>query len=169
LNGPACPNDYPDRKIHSSEKAWPIRKRKPAVPLAKVLPSRPFWPRSCRPAWHWPSLQQREVMREALSDVAKRGLRGKHHFSISFLTTANGVALPSALVAQYPQEMTIILQHQFERLRVNADAFGVVLWFKSVPTRVTVPFNAVTLFVDPSVKVWIKPDPASHGQRCHNA
>jgi hypothetical protein len=79
------------------------------------------------------------------------------------------VALPSVLVVQYPQEMTIILQHQFERLRVSAEAFEVVLWFKGVPTRVTVPFNAVTLFVDPSVKVWIKPDPASRGQRCHNA
>lgn len=115
------------------------------------------------------TLQQREVMRKALGDVAKRGLRGKHHYSISFLTTANGVALPPSLVAQYPQQMTIILQHQFERLRVNAEQFEVVLWFKGVPARVTVPFNAVTVFVDPSVNVWIKPDPTSHGQRCQNA
>jgi hypothetical protein len=115
------------------------------------------------------TLQQREVMREALSDVAKRGLRGKHHYSISFLTTANGVALPSALAAQYPRQMTIILQHQFKRLRVSVEEFEVALWFKGAPARVTVPFNAVTLFVDPSVNVWIKPDPTSHGQRCQNA
>ena len=108
-------------------------------------------------------------MREALGDVAKRGLRGKHHYSISFLTTASGVALPSSLVAQYPQQTTIILQHQFEWLRVNTEGFEVVLWFRGVPARVTVPFNAVTLFVDPSVNVWIKPDPTSHGQRCRNA
>jgi hypothetical protein len=114
-------------------------------------------------------LQQREVMREALADVAKRGLRGKHYFSITFLTTANGVALPATLVAEYPREMTIILQHQFERLKVSAEAFEVVLWFKGVRTRVAVPFSAVTLFVDPSVNAWLKTEPASRGQRCEGA
>jgi hypothetical protein len=120
---------------------------------------------SCGPA----VLQQREVMREALAGVAARGLRGKHHFSITFLTTASGVGLPASLVAQYPEQMTIILQHQFERLRVSEDRFEVNLWFKGVKTRVTVPFDAVTLFIDPSVNVRIVTDPASHGQRCQRA
>lgn len=114
-------------------------------------------------------LQQREVMHAALSDVARRGLRGTHHFSITFKTTARGVVLPAALLASYPQEMTIILQYQFERLKVAPERFAVTLWFKGVRTRIAVPFDAITLFVDPSVNVRLEPDPASIGQRCQRA
>jgi uncharacterized protein len=105
-------------------------------------------------------------MHEALSDVARRGLRGKHHFSITFQTDANGVVLPAKLVAQYPKEMTIILQHQFERLAVTPERFEVTLWFKGAKTRVAVPFNSVKLFIDPSVNAWMETDAASRGQSC---
>jgi hypothetical protein len=115
------------------------------------------------------AMQQREVMREALADAVKRGLRGKHHYSITFQTTSDGVGLPATLVAQYPETMTIILQHQFERLKVTEDRFEVTLWFKSVKTRVTVPFDAITLFIDPSVNMWMETDAASRGQRCRQA
>jgi hypothetical protein len=111
-------------------------------------------------------MQQREVMREALADVAKRGLRGKHHYSITFQTTSTGVALPAQLMAQYPETMTIILQHQFERLKVTEERFEVTLWFKGVKTRVAVPFDAITLFIDPSANMWLETDAAARGQRC---
>lgn len=111
-------------------------------------------------------LQQREVMREALADVAKRGLKGKHHFSITFLTKAKGVAVPDEQRERFPDAMSVILQHQFERLKVTSDTFEAVLFFKGKPARITVPFNAVTHFSDPSVNVNIQTDPASHGQRC---
>lgn len=114
-------------------------------------------------------LQQREVMREALSDVARRGLKGKHHFSITFLTTAKDVQVPDAQRERFPDRMSIILQHQFERLKVAPDKFEVVLFFKGKPARVVVPFNAVTHFDDPSINVRIVTDPASHGQRCTQA
>lgn len=108
-------------------------------------------------------------MREALSDVARRGLKGKHHYSITFLTTAKDVQVPEAQREQFPKLMSIILQYQFERLKVAPDKFEVTLFFKGKPARVVVPFNAITHFDDPSVNVRIVTDPASHGQRCTQA
>lgn len=114
-------------------------------------------------------LHQRQDMRERLAYVSRRGLEGDHHYSITFKTTATGVVLPSTLVAQYPQKMSIILQHQFERLKVEADQFEVTLWFKGVKTRVVVPFDAITIFADPSASFRIDPDPAFLGLRCQGA
>jgi hypothetical protein len=93
----------------------------------------------------------RGVLRRVLADAAEHGLPGEHHFYITFLSTADGVKLSPRLLAQYPEEMTIILQHQFWDLVVTDDRFEVGLSFGGIPERLTVPFAAVTRFFDPSV------------------
>jgi len=94
----------------------------------------------------------RGVLRRVLSDAAERGLPGEHHFYITFLSTADGVKLSPRLLAQYPQEMTVILQHQFWDLVVTEDRFEVGLSFGSIPERLVVPFSAIKSFFDPSVQ-----------------
>jgi uncharacterized protein len=93
----------------------------------------------------------RGVMRTVLADVARKGLPGEHHFKITFNTAAPGVRLSERMRAQYPQAMTIILQHQFWDLAVREEAFDVGLSFGGVPERLTVPFEAVMAFYDPAV------------------
>lgn len=93
------------------------------------------------------------IVKEALKTVVtKGGLPGAHHFFISFLTRYPGVTLSERLRQKYPNEMTIVLQYQFEELEVNDDAFNVVLSFDNVKERVVIPFEALTAFADPSVK-----------------
>jgi len=94
----------------------------------------------------------RGVVRTVLADAAQRGLPGEHHFKITFSTPAPGVRLSDRMRAQYPQEMTIVLQHQFWDLTVTDEAFEVGLSFGGVPERVAVPFAAVTAFYDPAVQ-----------------
>ena len=94
----------------------------------------------------------RGVVRSVLADAVKKGLPGEHHFYISFDTQADGVKLSQRLRAQYPQEMTIILQHQFWDLAVDDDGFEVGLSFGGVPERLGVPFDAIKSFFDPSVQ-----------------
>jgi uncharacterized protein len=94
----------------------------------------------------------RGVLRRVMSDAARQGLPGDHHFYITFLTQAGGVKLSPRLMEQYPQEMTIILQHQFWDLVVTEDRFEVGLSFGGVPERLVVPFNAIKSFLDPSVQ-----------------
>src|SRR3981081_3243027 len=94
----------------------------------------------------------RGVLRTVLSDAAKKGLPGDHHFFVTFDTCADGVRLSQRMRAQYPKEMTIILQHQFWDLGVTEDAFEVGLSFGGVPERLSVPFAAVKKFFDPSVE-----------------
>jgi uncharacterized protein len=94
----------------------------------------------------------RGVVRTVMADAAKKGLLGEHHFKISFDTTAPGVKLSSRLREQYPQEMTIVLQHQFWDLEVGEEAFEVGLSFSGIPERLRVPFDAITGFFDPSVE-----------------
>ena len=94
----------------------------------------------------------RGVVRTVLADVAKNGLPGEHHFKITFATTAPGVRLSERMRSQYPQAMTIILQHQFWDLAVGDDAFEVGLSFGGVPERLAVPFDAITAFYDPAVQ-----------------
>jgi uncharacterized protein len=94
----------------------------------------------------------RGVVRKVLSEVARTGLPGEHHFFIGFATQAPGVRISSRLLAQYPEEMTIILQHQFWDLSVTEHAFEVGLSFNNVPERLLVPFTAVKSFLDPSVQ-----------------
>lgn len=94
----------------------------------------------------------REVLRKVLSDAAAHGLPGEHHFFITFLSGAEGVKLSPRLLAQYPDEMTIILQHQFWDLVVHEEHFEVGLSFGGIPERLTVPFSAIKSFFDPSVQ-----------------
>lgn len=94
----------------------------------------------------------RGVLRRVMSDAARQGLPGDHHFYITFLTQAAGVKLSPRLMEQYPQEMTIILQHQFWDLLVTEERFEVGLSFGGVPERLVVPFNAIKSFLDPSVQ-----------------
>ncbi|MDQ8727843.1 ClpXP protease specificity-enhancing factor SspB [Bradyrhizobium sp. LHD-71] len=94
----------------------------------------------------------RGVLRHVLADAAKQGLPGDHHFYITFLTQADGVKLSPRLMAQYPEEMTVILQHQFWDLVVTEDRFEVGLSFGGVPERLVVPFSAIKSFLDPSVQ-----------------
>jgi hypothetical protein len=94
----------------------------------------------------------RGVVRTVLADVAKKGLPGEHHFKITFNTTAPGVRLSDRLRAQYPETMTIILQHQFWDLAVGERAFEVGLSFGGITERLLVPFDAVIAFYDPAVQ-----------------
>jgi hypothetical protein len=94
----------------------------------------------------------RGLVRTVLADAAKKGLPGDHHFYITFDTRGEGVRLSPRLLEQYPEEMTIVLQHQFWDLKVSAEAFEVGLSFGGVPERLLVPFEAITGFRDPSVQ-----------------
>ena len=94
----------------------------------------------------------RGVVRTVVQDAAKNGLPGEHHFYISFDTRAEGVRLSPRMLAQYPEEMTVVLQHQFWDLVVTEDGFEVGLSFGGVPERLAVPFTAIKAFVDPSVQ-----------------
>jgi uncharacterized protein len=92
------------------------------------------------------------VIRAVLTDAAVRGLPGEHHFFITFDTRIDGVRLSARLKASYPEEMTIVLQHQFWDLTVGDDDFAVGLAFNGIPERLHVPFKAVKAFLDPSVQ-----------------
>ena len=93
----------------------------------------------------------RSVVRKVLGDAARNGLPGDHHFYISFKTHAPGVTVPAAMRQKYPDEMTIILQHEFWDLSVNGEGFEVSLSFSRKPERLAIPFAAITGFSDPSV------------------
>ncbi len=94
----------------------------------------------------------RGMVRRVLMDTAKNGLPGEHHFYISFDTRAEGVRLSPRMLAQYPTEMTVVLQHQFWALVVTESGFEVGVSFGGVPERLAVPFAAVKGFFDPSVQ-----------------
>jgi uncharacterized protein len=93
----------------------------------------------------------RGVLRSVLSGIARDGLPGEHHFYISFRTHAQGVRLSQRMRDLYPDEMTIVLQHQFWDLSVSEHAFEVGLSFQHRPEILLVPFEAVTRFADPTV------------------
>ena len=94
----------------------------------------------------------RGVVHRVLVDAAKNGLPGEHHFYISFDTRADGVRLSPRMLAQYPEEMTVVLQHQFWDLIVTDEGFEVGVSFGGIPERLNVPFAAVKGFFDPSVQ-----------------
>ena len=93
----------------------------------------------------------RGVIRHTLGYVAEHGLPGEHHFYITYRPDADGVEIPGYLKAEHPEEMTIVLQHQFEELVINEDAIWVTLRFNGKPERLRIPFDAVVSFADPSV------------------
>ncbi|MEQ1499535.1 MAG: ClpXP protease specificity-enhancing factor SspB [Novosphingobium sp.] len=102
-----------------------------------------------------------EIVQEALRAVVGRvlgqiettggDLPGAHHFYITFKTTAPGVNIPTHLKERFPDEMTIVLQNKFWELTVLEDQFSVGLSFGGVPSKLVVPFSAITAFVDPAV------------------
>ncbi|MCP1559767.1 UNVERIFIED_ORG: hypothetical protein M2438_003861 [Methylobacterium sp. SuP10 SLI 274] len=100
----------------------------------------------------------RGVVRKVLTDAAREGLSGEHHFYISFRTEAPGVRMSQRLREKYPQDMTIVLQHQFWDLGVTEHSFEVGLSFSGVPERLLIPFDALSGFFDPSVQFGLKFD-----------
>jgi hypothetical protein len=94
----------------------------------------------------------RRVIRTVLVDAASKGLPGEHHFFVTFDTRAEGVRMSTRLKASYPDDMTIVLQHQFWDLIVGDDEFEVGLAFHGIPERLHIPFKAVKAFFDPSVQ-----------------
>ena len=101
----------------------------------------------------------RSVVRKVLADTARNGLLGDHHFNIAFKTQAPGVVAPAAVKQRFPDEMSIILQHEFWDLVVTQDVFEVSLNFSRKPERLTVPFDSITGFTDPSVPFGFKLEP----------
>lgn len=101
----------------------------------------------------------RGVVRTVLEDTAKNGLPGDHHFYITFDTRADGVRVPPRLIAQFPEVMTIVLQHQFWDLVVSDTAFEVGMSFGGIPERLAVTFASIKEFVDPSVPFGFKFEP----------
>jgi hypothetical protein len=100
----------------------------------------------------------RGVVRKVLTEVARTGLPGEHHFFISFVTKAAGVRLSQRLVEQYDKEMTIVLQNQFANLRVNDTGFEVELSFDGRPEMLGIPYSAIKGFFDPSVQFGLQFD-----------
>jgi hypothetical protein len=94
----------------------------------------------------------RGVVRAALQRVARTGLPGDHHFYIAIKTRAPGVRISERLLEKYPDEITIVLQHQFWGLDVGEDRFVVELSFDNIPEKLFVPYNAISGFFDPSVQ-----------------
>ena len=101
----------------------------------------------------------RSVVRKVLADTARTGLIGDHHFNIAFKTQAPGVVAPAAVKSRFPDEMSIILQHEFWDLVVTQDAFEVSLNFSRKAERLVVPFDSITGFSDPSVPFGFKLEP----------
>lgn len=89
------------------------------------------------------------AVKNVLKDAEQNGLRGNHFFYITFKTAFHGVTLSKRLQDAYPDEMTIVLQHEFSDLTVEEDAFFVRLSFGNIPETIRVPFNALVSFSDP--------------------
>ena len=103
----------------------------------------------------------RGVVRKVLSEVAKTGLPGEHHFFLSFVTRAPGVRLSEKLLGQYDKEMTIVIQNQYWDLKVNETSFEIGLSFDGQSELLVIPFAAVKGFFDPSVQFGLQFDPAT--------
>jgi uncharacterized protein len=101
----------------------------------------------------------RDVVRRVLSQVAEHGLPGEHHFLIAFRTKNPDVRVPQFLRDLYPDEIKIMIQHQYWDLEVDEERFSVTLSFNAAHQRLTVPFAAVTAFVDPSVELVLRFEP----------
>jgi hypothetical protein len=115
-------------------------------------------PESLMPYDAWAEEALRDVAIRALEHAAAHGLPGEHHFYLTFRTDHPGTTVPGHLKARYPQEITIVVQHQFEDLQVDraAQRFAVTLFFGGVPSRLVVPFGALTMFHDPQVRFGLR-------------
>ena len=105
----------------------------------------------------------RGVVREVLARAAASGLPGTHHFYVTFQTKHPGTKIPASLSSQYPEDMTIVLEHQFWDLEVEENQFAVTLSFQSRPERLVVPFEAITAFTDPSCKFGLQFQASNEG------
>ena len=94
----------------------------------------------------------RSVVRSALEHVQTDGLPGEHHFFISFQTQYPGVQISPQLKDRYPEEITIVVQHQFWDLHVDDIGFSMMLSFNNIPEKLVVPWDSLTAFADPSIK-----------------
>ena len=92
------------------------------------------------------------VVKQVLTQTEKDGLPADHHFYLTYATNFAGVDMPSHLLEKYPDEITIVLQHEFEDLRVLENSFEVTLWFNNIPAHLKIPYKAIRAFFDPSVK-----------------
>jgi len=102
----------------------------------------------------------RSVVKETLKTTSTKGLTGSHHFYISYRTDYPGVDLPSYLLEQYPEEITIVLQYEFWDLEIEDGSFSVTLCFNDLHERLTIPWGAIVNFVDPSVKFGLQFQPS---------
>ncbi|WP_321341085.1 SspB family protein [uncultured Cohaesibacter sp.] len=93
----------------------------------------------------------RGVVKTVLTEVARTGLPGEHHFYITFNTQAPGVRISPRLLEKYPDDMTIVLQHQFWDLQANDQAIEIGLSFDGIPEKLYIPYTAIITFIDPSV------------------
>ena len=98
----------------------------------------------------------RGVIKQVLKKVEKSGLLGEHYFVISFSTTAKGVAMPKTLKEKFPEEMTIVIQYQFNYLMAKEKQFVISLSFSGKFEELTVPYDAITSFADPSINFGLK-------------
>src|ERR1700722_12299538 len=116
---------------------------------------------SLLPYERWIANALRHVVVQAIDHVVKHGLPGGHHFYISFRTAYPGVVIPSRLRAQYPEEMTIVLQHQFWDLKLDHEArtISVGLSFGGVPSTLVIPLDALVSFADPQIRYALRFDP----------
>jgi len=114
----------------------------------------------------WTEAALREVAIRALEHAAQHGLPGAHHFYLTFRTDHPGVEMPARLRAQYPEDMTIVLQHQFWDLMVDRERgrFGVGLSFSGIPSKLTIPFAALTAFADPAAHYGLRFQPEETAQ-----
>ena len=107
----------------------------------------------------------RGVVKAALKRAAApEGLPGDHHFYITFKTKAAGVSGPADLLGRYPDEMTIVLQHQYQDLAPGETFFSVTLSFDRIPRRLSIPYAAVTRFYDPSVQFLLQFEPVAEAR-----
>ncbi len=115
-------------------------------------------PESLLPYDDWTEEALRHVMVRALRHVGANGLPGGHHFYITFRTDHPGTVIPARLRAKYPEEMTIVLQHQFWDLTVDelAGVFSVGLTFGGVGSTLVIPLSAITAFADPHVRYGLR-------------
>lgn len=111
----------------------------------------------------------RGVIRTVLVDVGRNGLPGEHHLYIAFATTAPGVRISNRLRERYPEEMTVVLQHQFWDLEVDESQFAVSLSFNGVPERLVVPFASIKGFFDPSVQFGLQFEPVGEAEESEQA
>jgi hypothetical protein len=120
----------------------------------------------------YPSILQealRDAMRRVMAQVAEHGMPGEHHFYIGFRTDHPGVDIPRFLHDQYPEEMTIILQHQFWGLTVEDESFSVFLSFGGSRKRLEIPFAALTAFADPAAQFALRFAPAGEEEEAEAA